>query len=146
MGTTIRHGSPTLRLPDTQRLWPLDARTAMFVLEAGGDDSQVMRERSAERRSCRAHATVHRDLQDGSSDRTIYLRDLSHQCVGFISADALKPGEHIRFSFADAAELPGRFGTQIGGQVRRSREFMNGWFEGVIELEHPLMFWEKLEI
>src|SRR4051812_37484700 len=51
---TRSHSQPL----DRERTWPLDARMAMFVLEAGGQPAPNERDRSAARQPCRIIGTL----------------------------------------------------------------------------------------
>lgn len=119
---------------DRERTWPLDARMAMFVLEAGGqpdpvEHAAVERNRSTERQPCRMVGTVC-DNRDLHGHAIVYVRDLADRHIGFICQNSLPVGKTVwlHCSTDDGKTL--RTPCQIG----RSRQFMSGWNEGVLHV------------
>src|SRR5438132_8427221 len=111
---------------ERERAWPLDARMAMFVLEAGGADPQFTRERAAPRQACRIIATLCGDDPHALAQTIVYVRDMNDGHFGFISQVHLPVG----------ATMSLHCSTDQGGAIRtaceigRSRPFMTGWNEG----------------
>jgi hypothetical protein len=119
---------------DRERTWPLDARMAMFVLEAGGQPARqlpaVMRDRSLERQPCRIIARVCDGDSTSDAHTTIYVRDIAQQHIGYISETDLRVGKFIQLCCVDEAGQSFQASCRIG----RSRPFMSGWNEGVLHL------------
>ena len=113
-----------------ERTWPLDARMAMFVLEAGGQDPQPVRDRSAPREPFRMIATLTDRDQRKPSHATVYVRDRTPQHLGFICQNELPVGSTV---WLDCASEDGHaFRTPC--EVARLRPFMSGWHEGVLHV------------
>lgn len=133
MPALIGHGRQIGQLGqlDRERAWPLDARMAMFVLEAGGFQPEVIRSRHNDRMPCRNQATlVAASRAGGLTEATIYIRDYNDGHIGFISElelpmDALV-WMHLTTDAGEVIQTPCRIG--------RSRPFMAGWYEGVLHL------------
>ena len=115
---------------DRERTWPLDARMAMFVLEAGGQDPQFIRHRQSERHVCRMMATVCGPDPRLLAHWVIYIRDMNDGHLGFISQSNLPIGERV---IVHCATEDGQT-VRIECQIRRSRPFMQGWNEGMLEV------------
>ena len=116
---------------DRERAWPLDARMAMFVLEAAGQDPQPVRDRSAPRQPCRMIATLTDQDQRKASHATVYVRDRTPQHMGFICQNELPVGSTVWLDCATDDGQP--FRTPC--QVARLRPFMSGWNEGVLQVK-----------
>jgi PilZ domain-containing protein len=121
---------------DRERTWPLDPRMAMFVLEAGSLAPELLQQRADERIPCRIDATIAsadpRAIE--ASDTFVYIRDYNDGHVGFICERELAVGSlmwmHLTRDDGERIHLPCRVG--------RSRHFMTGWHEGVLDLcEEP---------
>jgi hypothetical protein len=116
-------------LPDREKTWPLDARVAMFVLEAGLPNPANRRRRQ------RHHMRVAADWGVGESlsERKLYVRDVNSQYVGFITAQAIEVGTR------GTIYLEGTDGVRVAVQavVSRCRQFMEGWYEGCLEFDSP---------
>ena len=80
---------------DRERTWPLDARMAMFVLEAGGQDPQFIRQRQSERHPRRIIATVCGPDPRLLAHGIIYVRDMNDGHLGFICQNNLPIGERV---------------------------------------------------
>jgi hypothetical protein len=115
---------------ERERAWPLDARMAMFVLEAGGSDPQAIQHRTAERVPCRIVGTVCEDDPTALAHAIVYVRDANDGHLGFICQSDLPVGKILQLNFATPR------GQSFHGPCRigRSRPFMTGWNEGVLEL------------
>jgi hypothetical protein len=130
MGAVIAHGGRSV-FRNLERSWPLDARMAMFVLEAEGALEHEGRTRELERFVCRVGARLKpmNDARLGMLD--VFIRDVSAEHAGFISSHAVDVGASCWIDFVPAEGAPVRTVCTVG----RCREFMNGWFEGVIHLQ-----------
>jgi hypothetical protein len=115
---------------DRERSWPLDARMAMFVLEAGGQDPQFTRERQSEREPCRIIATVCGPDPRFLAHWVIYIRDMNDGHLGFICQSNLPIGERV---MVHCATEDGQT-VRIECQIQRSRPFMQGWIEGALQV------------
>ena len=91
MGAAIALGGRSL-FRNLDRTWPLDARMAMFVLEAGGQDPQFVRERHSPRQACRIIATVCGSDPRSLAHWIVYIRDMNDGHLGFISQTNLTVG------------------------------------------------------
>jgi len=92
----------SIGLLERERTWPLDARMAMFVLEAGGFHPEITRERTLPRLACRIEATVALSKdesgpadQSSLADAIIYIRDFNPGHVGYISNCELPTGARV---------------------------------------------------
>ena len=117
---------------DRERSWPLDARMAMFVLEAGGQDPQFTRERQSAREACRIIATVCGSDPRSLAHWIIYIRDMNDGHLGFISQSNLPVGQTLVLHCASEDGQTLRTECRIG----RARQFMQGWNEGVLQFGH----------
>src|SRR6476469_6064293 len=115
---------------DRERAWPLDARMAMFVLEAGGNDPEQPRERNQPRQTCRIIATVTSPDSRSLTHAILYVRDTTTGHMGFISQSKLPVGSTVWLNCADESGQKLHAECQIG----RSRAFMSGWNEGVLRV------------
>ena len=115
---------------DRERTWPLDARMAMFVLEAGGQDPQFIRQRQSERHPCRIIATVCGPDPRSLAHGIIYVRDMNDGHLGFICQNNLPIGERV---MVHCATEDGQT-VRLECQVWRSRPFMQGWNEGMLQV------------
>ncbi|HTL28428.1 MAG TPA: hypothetical protein VL282_04385 [Tepidisphaeraceae bacterium] len=124
---------------DTQATWPMDARAAIFVLEAGGSSvQQYFERREADRTPCHVEATG-----CSSDDPTqlalfiLYTRDINTLHLGFVTQQGLLVGSHVQVNLTlDSRSI------QIHGTVGRCRSFMEGWFEGVIHFDREAPIYE----
>lgn len=135
MGTMTRQGR-RVGLPDRERAWPLDARTAVFVLEAGGfaPEAGVCTPRTEPRYPCRIEATIVSSADPSSlADTIVYVRDANPRHAGILCDRPLPVGSVVWINFA----ADGEAGCEVHaiGTIGRSREFMNGWHEGVVHFE-----------
>ncbi|HTL29821.1 MAG TPA: hypothetical protein VL282_11385 [Tepidisphaeraceae bacterium] len=64
----------------------------------------------------------------------IWTRDINPWNVGFVSRESLTSGATGTLRF----EVPGGQIIVVAGQVKRSREFQTGWFEGYINFLQPI--------
>ena len=115
---------------DRERTWPLDARMAMFVLEAGGQDPQFIRQRQSERHPRRIIATVCGPDPRLLAHGIIYVRDMNDGHLGFICQNNLPIGERV---MVHCATEDGQT-VRLECQVWRSRPFMQGWNEGMLQV------------
>jgi hypothetical protein len=146
MGIVIGHGRRVvIRLPDLplqqrERALPLEARLAMFLLEAQAEDSHALCEsaslhrRQDERLSCRFPAAIlHSVEQSSMNPSSIFIRDISTGHAGFICRAPLAAND------AEACwlQLDQADGTTVTlrGHIARCREFQSGWYEGVIRFD-----------
>jgi PilZ domain len=129
MQAQIEHEYPTPRL-NRERTWPLDARMAMFVLEAGGAGPTFTRHRSVPRHACRIMGTLCNDDPKSLTHSIVYVRDISDGNLGFISQHNLPIGQTVWLNCTVNEGAPVRTPCRIG----RSRAFMKGWHEGVLHL------------
>lgn len=113
-----------------ERTWPLDARMAMFVLETGGQDPQVTRDRSAPRHPCRIMGTVVTDNPKALGQKIVYVRDMNTGHLGFISQNELPVGAKLLLNCLGDHGVPERMVCKVS----RSRSFMKGWHEGVLRV------------
>ena len=155
MGIVIGHGRRiVIRLSDEpieqrERALPLDARLAMFVLEAeaaDADDSPRPRFlRRDKRLSCRFAAALLYARSDApapadtlsaaslTESASVYVRDISPGHAGFVSRHLL-PGDAGQICWLQLEQADGTSVT-LRGQIERYRPFMDGWHEGVIRFE-----------
>ena len=129
MGAAIAHGGRSL-FRNLDRTWPLDARMAMFVLEAGGQDPQFIRQRQSERHPRRIIATVCGPDPRLLAHGIIYVRDMNDGHLGFICQNNLPIGERV---MVHCATEDGQT-VRLKCQVWRSRPFMQGWNEGMLQV------------
>lgn len=115
---------------DRERAWPLDARMAMFVLEAGGHAPESMLERHEPREACRIIATVCGQDPRSLTHSIVYVRDITPGHMGFICQSELPVGTTLSLNCVTEDGQTVRSACQI----RRSRSFMKGWHEGVLHL------------
>ncbi len=115
---------------DRERSWPLDARMAMFVLEAGGQDPQVTRDRGSPRQTCRIIATVCGPNPRSLSHSIVYVRDINDRDMGYICQTPLPVGQTVWLNCSNDDGESIRTPCRIG----RSRQFMSGWNEGVLHV------------
>src|SRR3954462_1579121 len=80
---------------DRERTWPLDARMAMFVLEAGGQNPQIVHERHSERQPCRVIGTVCGPNPRSLMHSIIYIRDMNDGHLGFICQGDMAVGKTV---------------------------------------------------
>jgi len=115
---------------DRERAWPLDARMAMFVLEAGGADPQSTRDRIEPRQPCRIIGTLRGPDPRSPTHSIVYVRDTAPGYMGFICQSDLPVGSTVWLNCATEDGQSVRTQCHIG----RSRAFMQGWNEGVLQL------------
>src|SRR3954463_5915372 len=99
---------------DRERAWPLDARMAMFVLEAGGQDPQFIHERESERQACRIIATVCGQDPRSLTHSIVYVRDISDGLLGFICQSSLAVGKTVVLHCVDETGRSHRLPCRIG--------------------------------
>ena len=124
------HKRSHLHHPDRERAWPLDARMAMFVLEAGGQDPQIPRDRSASREPCRIMGTVCDPEAENLAHAIVYVRDKDPEHLGFICQSKLPVGTTLWLNCLTEDGQP----IRTPCHVKRSRSFMTGWHEGVLQV------------
>jgi hypothetical protein len=126
----LTHRRSHFSAQDRERTWPLDARMAMFVLEAAGHDPETIRERAQERHACRIIATVCGPDRRSLSHSILYVRDITPGHMGFICQSDLPVGATVSLNCTTEE------GQNIRGECRigRSRQFMQGWNEGVLHI------------
>jgi len=128
---TLTQRRPDLFPLDRERAWPLDARMAMFVLEAGGHGPQFVRDRAEERQSCRIIGTVCDSDRASLKHSIVYVRDVTPRHMGFICQSPLPVGTTVWLNCSDENGQSIRTPCRVG----RARQFMSGWTEGVLDLE-----------
>src|SRR5436309_1359030 len=101
MGLTIGPGSPPA-LIDQEPSWPLDARMALFVLEAEGQQLESGAAREIDRQRCRVRARVMRVNLGKPQASEIFIRDLTVSHIGFISNVPLEIGAECEVDFTQA--------------------------------------------
>ena len=118
------------RFLDLEESWPLDARMALFLLESAGQATGAsISGRVLDRFPCRVRARLVR-ISDGRPESIeIFIRDLSTAYAGFLSSQPLNCDDEYQLHFTPS-EAP----LQISCLVGRSREFTDGWHEGVFRL------------
>ena len=129
MQATTERRSPTTPM-DRERAWPLDARMAMFVLEAGGCGPEFIRDRAHPRQACRIMGTVCDSGPRSLAHSIVYVRDLTPGHMGFICQSDLPVGSTVTLNCT--AEEGGLVHAEC--QIGRSRRFMRGWSEGVLRV------------
>jgi hypothetical protein len=129
-GTQLRYRE----FRDTQSTWPMDARAALFVLEAGGADEFYIERRESDRATCHVEATgCSADDPAQLAEFILYLRDIDPLHAGFVTSQSLPLGHHVQVNFT----LDDRR-YQLTGTIGRSRPFMEGWSEGVVNFDHEI--------
>jgi hypothetical protein len=113
---------------DRERAWPLDARMAMFVLEAGGSGPEFTRDRTEPRQACRLMGTICENNPRSLSHAIVYVRDTTPGHMGFICQTTLTVDSKVVLNCEDAYGET----TRILCRVGRSRPYMKGWSEGVL--------------
>jgi len=115
---------------DLEESWPLDARMALFLLESAGETTNgTFADRTLDRFGCRVRARLVRICDGRPESFEIFVRDLSVGHVGFVSQKPLDVGGEYQLHFT-----PADASLQIPCVVGRSREFTDGWREGVLYL------------
>jgi hypothetical protein len=123
---------------DMQTSWPMDARAAMFVLEASGSAEQYFDRRDFDRTPCHVEATACSADDPASLGQFIlYTRDINTLHLGFVTAQHLPLGSHVQVNLT----LNDR-SFQLTGTVGRCRSFMEGWSEGVIHFDREVPIYE----
>jgi len=130
MRTLLEQADPIPHV-ERERAWPLDARMAMFVLEAGGADDGATHQRTAQRTPCRIMGTVCEDDPQALAHAIVYVRDATQKHLGFICQSNLPVGKIVWLNFS----TPHGQKVQAPCRIGRSRPFMTGWNEGVLDLE-----------
>ncbi len=116
---------------DTQTAWPMDARTALFVLEAGGSTEQYFDRRDSDRTPCHVEATAcSADDPAQLGQFILYTHDIDSLHLGFVAAQNLAVGSHVQVNLTLNDQS-----FQLTGTIGRCRHFMEGWFEGVIHFD-----------
>jgi hypothetical protein len=123
---------------DTQTSWPMDARAALFVLEAGGSADQYFDRRDMERTPCHVEATACSADDPASLGQFIlYTHDINTLHLGFVTVQNLPLGSHVQVNLTlDDRQV------QLTGTIGRCRYFMEGWFEGVIHFDREVAIYE----
>jgi len=123
---------------DTQTAWPMDARAAMFVLEASGSSEQYYDRRDSDRTPCHVEATgCSADDPTQLAQFILYVRDIDALHMGFATAQNLPLGSHVQVNLT----LNDR-SFQLTGTIGRCRHFMEGWFEGVVHFDKEAPIYE----
>jgi len=123
---------------DTQTSWPMDARAALFVLEAGGPTEQYFDRREFDRTPCHVEATAcSADDPASLAHLILYTRDINTMSLGFVIAQNLPVGSHVQVNLT-LNDRP----VQLIGTIGRSRLFMEGWFEGVLHFDQEAAIYE----
>jgi len=128
MGLTIGQGSPPTTI-DQESDWPLDARMALFVLEAEGRWVEAGVARELDRQRCRVRARVMRVNLGKPHASEIFIRDLSVTHIGFISSVPLEISAEYEVDFTQTTP------ARVTCITRRCRQFTRGWYEGVLTLQ-----------
>jgi hypothetical protein len=103
--------------------WPADVREVLAELEALFPKMHDRRVLPRWVFHAEAFLTI-----DHSARHQLWTRDVNAWNVGFISREPLPAGAHGTLRL----ELPDGELLVVPGQVKRSREFKPGWFEGYI--------------
>jgi hypothetical protein len=119
---------------DTQSAWPMDARAAMFVLEANGSAEQYFDRRESDRTPCHVDATACSAAEPAQlAEFILYTRDIDALNLGFVTAQNLAIGSHVQVNLTlDERKV------QLTGTIARCRYFMEGWFEGVVQFDREV--------
>lgn len=111
-------------LPDTERTWSIDARAAMYTLEACGKGDVWKNRRRIPRLAIRVTARLCKDEHTISADDpTIYLREINDRFCGFITNSKLSRGELMWVDLGK--EIPLRALVR----VIRVHPYMDEWHE-----------------
>jgi hypothetical protein len=105
---------------------------AIFVLEAGGSPPQATRQRLAPRHTCRIVGTICEDDPSALAHAIIYVRDANEGHLGFICQSNLPVGKTVWLHCSTSQGQSFHASCRIG----RSRAFMSGWNEGVLDLSN----------
>jgi hypothetical protein len=119
---------------DTQTAWPMDARAALFVLEANASNENYFDRRDVERAICHVEATgCFADDTAQLASFLLYLRDIDPLHAGFVTSSPLPLNSQVQVNFS-IDERP----IQAVGTIQRCRPFMEGWYEGVVHLHEQI--------
>jgi hypothetical protein len=120
--------------PNTERDWPLEARAATFVLEAAAGDASTLERRNIPRPPCRIEATLSpADDPAALGEVLIYTRDIDRGHLGFICHRELPQGYRVDLHLTIEHAGP----LHISATIIRCRQFMEGWYEGVLRFDEP---------
>ncbi|HWP41580.1 MAG TPA: hypothetical protein VNL70_11680 [Tepidisphaeraceae bacterium] len=114
--------------------WPLEIRALLVSLRARAYVQN--NRRRGQRRAYETQATLWYSPPDQDADRpprqaTIYTRDATARTLAFVTDVHLKPHQNVVIEIASAGPTPP---ARLQGQVRRCRQFRDGWFDCVVHL------------
>jgi hypothetical protein len=111
--------------------WPVDAQAAALALETAFPP--LIDRRRTPRVRHRTTAAFHpADRHPEAPSHTLYTRDTNPWQLGFIASRPLSVGQRGCLEL----ELPNGRTVHIECTVRRCREFLDGWYEGVVHFRH----------
>lgn len=111
-------------LPDTERTWPIDARAAMYTLEACGKGDVWRNRRRLPRLNIRVSGRLCKDEHATClDDPVIYVREINDRFCGFITNSKLSKGDLLWVDLGK--DLP--FRAMV--RVIRVHGFMDEWYE-----------------
>jgi hypothetical protein len=116
--------------------WPMEVRALIRSMRRRADTSQ-------ERRSTRRHdylvdATIwyHQDQRLESAHA--YTRDVRPGSIAFVTTRFFQKGEKVVLELPESEQISvgGKvFAGRVQGQIRRCRQFREGWMDCVMQLE-----------
>src|SRR5262245_22534841 len=103
MGLAMGQGCPDTFV-NLEQTWPLDARMAVFLLEAEGDVVPQIYPRELDRFPCRVRARLMRVKDKMLQFVEVFVRDLSIGHVGFVSSEPLEVGAIYQLDFTPGSK------------------------------------------
>jgi hypothetical protein len=103
--------------------WPADVRAILAQLDASFPKMHDRRVLPRWVFHAEGFLTI-----DHSVRHQLWTRDINAWNVGFVSREPLEVGTHGTLRL----EIPGGEVLVVSGQLKRSREFQPGWFEGYL--------------